>query len=265
VRFDEPLARYTTYRIGGPAAALVVPRAEQDVAAVLAAVREAGVPWMAMGLGSNLLISDAGFPGVVLRFGKELSSLDGGTGDQQVWTAQAGLPTPLLARRSASAGLGGVHRLVGVPGTVGGGGGVAMNAGAHGQEFQDVVERIRVVTPEGAVQDLSGSAVPWRYRGWGLDGYVVLSATIRLTPADPAQLAREVRQHFEWRKAGTRSMSHVVDRFSGIPIPRSARRPGSSSTRPDSRDCRLAAPWFPPNTPTTSSTRVRRQPRTCAA
>lgn len=201
VRFDEPLSRYTTYRIGGPAAALVIPTSPADVSALLTAVRDASVPWLAIGLGSNLLVSDSGFDGVVLRFGKELAALEAGDGDAPLWTAGAGLPTPLLARRSAAAGLAGIHRLVGVPGTIGGG--VAMNAGAHGQEFRRVVDHVRVVAPDGTVRDIKGSDVPWRYRSSGLEGQVVVSATFRLTPADPEQLAREVRQHFEWRKAGT--------------------------------------------------------------
>lgn len=202
IRFDAPLARCTTYRIGGPAAALVQPRTVEDVVRVLRFARETGIPWLVLGLGSNVLIGDRGFAGVVLHIGKGLDALTPGiAGDPGVWRVGAGLPTPLLARRTARAGLAGVHRLVGVPGTVGGA--VFMNAGAHGQEFQQVVRRLQLVDPAGEVRDVSGSDVAWQYRTSGLEGHVVVGATVALTPADPELLEREIQRHFRWRKSGT--------------------------------------------------------------
>jgi UDP-N-acetylmuramate dehydrogenase len=198
VRRDVPLAGFTTYRIGGPAAVLVEPADTEDVARAMETIADAGVPWCVIGLGSNLLVADAGFPGAVLRVGRGLDEVESTEGR---WWAGAGLPTPLLARRSAQAGLSGVHRLVGVPGTVGGG--VAMNAGAHGQEFKDVVRRVRLVRSDGKVEDRKGSEIPWRYRSAGLGNVVVVGAEIALTPADPDRLSAEIKSHFEWRKAGT--------------------------------------------------------------
>ena len=198
VRRDVPLAAYTTYRIGGPAAVLIEPADADDVGRALAAIHQAGAPWLAIGLGSNLLVADAGFPGVVLRLGR---GLDGIEARGPVWRVGAGLPTPLLARRSAAAGLAGVHRLVGVPGTVGGG--VAMNAGAHGQEFKDVVRRVWLVGAGGRVEERDGAALPWRYRSAGLEGVVVVAAEVELDPAEPRRLEAEIKAHFEWRKAGT--------------------------------------------------------------
>jgi UDP-N-acetylmuramate dehydrogenase len=198
VRRDVPLAELTTYRIGGPAAVLIEPADAEDVVRALEAIRDAEVPWLVIGLGSNLLVADAGFPGAVLRIGR---GLDGLEAQGARWRVGAGVPTPLLARRSAAAGWAGVHRLVGVPGTVGGG--VFMNAGAHGQEFKDVVRRVRLVRNDGQVQDRGGDAIPWRYRSAGLEDVVVVSADLELHPADPRQLSAEIRAHFEWRKAGT--------------------------------------------------------------
>ena len=147
VDFDAPLARMSTYRIGGPAAAVVSPTSAADVRAVVLFAAEAGVPWFALGLGSNLLFADEGYDGVVIRLGKELASVEMGSPEDTVWSVGAGLPTPLLAKRTAAAGMSGLHRLVGVPGSVGGG--VFMNAGAHGQEFQDVVESVSIVDASG--------------------------------------------------------------------------------------------------------------------
>lgn len=199
VRFDEPLASYTTYRIGGPASALVLPRSVEDVAATLRFARETETRWLVLGLGSNVLIADQGFDGIVLRLGKGLDRV--AAEGETMWKVGAGLPTPHLARRSAAAGLGGVHLLIGVPGTVGGG--VYMNAGAHGQDFSQVVRSAEVVEPDGSLRTIPGSAVPWRYRESGLEGRIVVGAAIELRPEDPKELKEGVRRHLRWRKEGT--------------------------------------------------------------
>ena len=198
VMVDEPLAPYTTYRIGGPADALLEPESAEDVRQAFAVVRRFGVAWVALGLGSNVLVSDAGFRGLVVRIGRGLSDVREHAGG---WEVGAGLPTPLLARRSARSGLGGVHRLVGVPGTVGGG--VYMNAGAHGQEFRQVVRSVTLVRDDGTLETRPATAIAWRYRSSGLQDVVVIAADLALTPADPTRLADEVAEHLRWRKAGT--------------------------------------------------------------
>lgn len=201
VEFDMPLAGFTTYRIGGPAAALVHAANAEDVVEVLRFAAESDTRWFALGLGSNILVSDAGFDGIVVRLGKGVDRIDAGVGgDEHVWRVGAGLPTPLLARRTAKAGFAGVHRLIGVPGSVGGG--VFMNAGAHGQDFSQVVRRVELVGADGEVREVRGTDIAWRYRTSGLDG-IVLGATLELTPGDPAQLDKEIRAHFKWRKQGT--------------------------------------------------------------
>jgi UDP-N-acetylmuramate dehydrogenase len=225
VRFDEPLAEYTTYRIGGPAAALVQTVDTEDVAAALGVARETGLRWLALGLGSNVLIADQGFDGIVLRLGQGLDRIAQKIGgDPTVWSVGAGLPTPRLARRTAKAGLAGMQRLVGVPGTVGGG--VFMNAGAHGQDFSQVVRTVDVVRADGSVGVLHGSEIAWRYRRSGLDNAVVVGTTVELQPADPRQLEREIRQHLRWRKAGTPfnepCCGSVFRNPSGTGAPRSA-------------------------------------------
>lgn len=201
VEFDVPLAPFTTYRIGGPAAAAVHPERPEDVVETLRFAAESETPWLALGLGSNVLIADRGFDGIVLRLAQALDRLEPGVdGDETVWRAAAGYPTPRLARGSAKAGLGGVHRLIGVPGTVGGG--VYMNAGAHGQDFSQVVRDVTLVDRELEVRTIPGDQIAWRYRASGLDG-VVLDTTVRLKPAERETLEHDIRQHFRWRKAGT--------------------------------------------------------------
>lgn len=198
IRRDAPLAPFTTYRIGGPADALFEPGSAEDVQQALAVARRDGVPWMVLGLGSNVLVADTGWRGLVLRMGRAMAAVERAG---VLWQVGAGLPTPLLARRSAAEGAAGVHRLVGVPGTVGGG--VYMNAGAHGQEFRQVVRRLTLVNAAGEVEERAGTAVPWTYRSSGLGNVVVLGATIELEEADPDRLKAEIEDNLRWRKAGT--------------------------------------------------------------
>jgi UDP-N-acetylmuramate dehydrogenase len=197
VREAEPVGRYSTYRIGGPATVLL-PKTPEDVGAALALAHVAGVPWFAIGLGSNILLPDEGLDALVIRLGKGLDHL---RQDQDSWTAGAGLPAPLVARRTAEAGFAGLHIFVGVPGTVGGG--VYMNAGCHGGDWSEVVERITVVDASGQDTVLARRDIPFSYRRSGLDGRIVLETTVRLRPEKPAQLDEAVAEMFEWRQRGT--------------------------------------------------------------
>jgi UDP-N-acetylmuramate dehydrogenase len=197
VREAEPVGRYSTYRIGGRATVLL-PKTPEDVGAALALAHVAGVPWFAIGLGSNILLPDEGLDALVIRLGKGLDHL---RQDQDSWTAGAGLPAPLVARRTAEAGFAGLHIFVGVPGTVGGG--VYMNAGCHGGDWSEVVERITVVDASGQDTVLARRDIPFSYRRSGLDGRIVLETTVRLRPEKPAQLDEAVAEMFEWRQRGT--------------------------------------------------------------
>ena len=200
---DVPLAKLTTYRIGGPASILVSPASSDDVAAVVQACAEAEVAWLALGLGSNVLMSDAGFAGVVIRMGKGLERLEAVSQDehQGSWTLGAGMPTPRLARWSAEAGWAGVQRLIGVPGTVGGG--VFMNAGAHGQDFSQFVRRVEVVTAAGRLDQLDAASLPWAYRDAGIRDAIVVGCTVELERAPIGDLKLDIRKHFRWRQRGT--------------------------------------------------------------
>jgi UDP-N-acetylmuramate dehydrogenase len=126
VREGEPLARHVSFRIGGPADVLVVPRSVDEVVAVVRWVFDAGLPMVVLGQGSNVLIADAGVRGVVLKIGK---GIDAVTFDGDRVTAQAGAGLPFLARAAAARGLSGLEFAAGIPASVGGA--VVMNAGAR--------------------------------------------------------------------------------------------------------------------------------------
>jgi UDP-N-acetylmuramate dehydrogenase len=201
VRFGEPLARHTTYRIGGPAAVLAMPRRVEEVAAVLKLARQEGLPWLVLGLGSNVLVSDRGFDGVVIRMGKGLDKVERSGAGENLWTVGAGLPTPLFARQTSNAGHAGAQRLIGVPGTVGGG--IFMNAGAHGQDFSLITRSVDVVDSAGEVRSIPARDIAWRYRSSGFTDVVVLGGTMELTPDDPARTREELALYLKRRREGT--------------------------------------------------------------
>jgi UDP-N-acetylmuramate dehydrogenase len=195
---QEPLARYTTWRIGGPARYLVLPSDVEDVQKTLHFAHDQGLPWVVLGLGSNVLVKDAGFPGVVIRLGKGLDRLEmkGATA-----IVGAGLPTPLLARRTAEAGFAGVERFIGIPGTVGGG--VYMNAGCHGAEFAEVVTEVTVLDGAGKIKTLGRRQISYKYRSSNLGNAIVLEAKLALAEEPPTKLKEMQARLLRWRKAGT--------------------------------------------------------------
>lgn len=197
VKEGEPLSRYSTYRIGGPATILMAAGAE-DVSMALEVCRETGVPWFALGLGSNILLPDEGLDALVIRIGKGMDRIHG---EGARWRIGAGMPAPLAARRTAEAGWAGLHVMVGVPGSVGGG--VYMNAGCHGAEWADSIRSVTVARDEGEVTTLARDAIPFSYRRSGLDHCVVLETEVELKAESPERLTEEVNHLFRWRQECT--------------------------------------------------------------
>jgi UDP-N-acetylmuramate dehydrogenase len=197
VRESEPVGRYSTYRIGGPATVLL-PAAPEDIGTALTLAADAGVPWFAIGLGSNILLPDDGLEALVIRMGKGIDRL---VRDGDSWTVGAGLPAPLAARRTAEAGFAGLHIFVGVPGTAGGG--VYMNAGCHGGDWAEIVERVTVVDAAGRDSVLGRAEIPFTYRRSGLEGRIVVEATVRLRQEEQTHLDEAIAEMFEWRQRGT--------------------------------------------------------------
>lgn len=197
VRQEELLSRYSTYRIGGPATVLLAAD-PSDVEAALVVATEAGVPWLVLGLGSNVLLPDAGLEALVLRLGKGVDRVES---SGALWRLGAGLPAPLAARKTAEAGWSGLHKMVGVPGSVGGG--VFMNAGCHGASWADVVRSVTLALPGGTVEVRARHDIPFAYRRSGLEGAVVLETEVHLTQEQSARLTEEVNDLFRWRQEGT--------------------------------------------------------------
>ncbi len=195
---DEPLSRHTSFRIGGPADVYVRPDTVDELRFVLRTARECGLPVLALGGGSNIVVRDGGVRGVVIRMMKNFDEMSV-LGEGRV-RARAGVTAAGLAFRMAELGLGGIEFAVGIPGTVGGG--VITNAGAHGGDWGMRIESIEGITAEGEPAHLSHSDLDFRYRHSAVPaGFVVTEATLRLAPGDAAKILATTRGYLEDRRA----------------------------------------------------------------
>ena len=195
---DEPLGPLTTYRVGGPAAVLVRAGDPADLLRVAEAAHETGLPVVAIGRGSNLLVADAGFEGIAVQLGEgfDTVAIDG----TQV-RAGGAVALPVLARRTVASGLAGFEWAVGVPGSVGGA--VHMNAGGHGSDMARSLRRVRVVDLRtGQDGEVDAADLELRYRHSSLrPSQVVVWADLHLDEGDRAEGERLLAEIVRWRRA----------------------------------------------------------------
>ncbi|MBC7236566.1 MAG: UDP-N-acetylmuramate dehydrogenase [Chloroflexi bacterium] len=201
LRVGEPLARHTTFRIGGAADLLLVARRCEELGEWVALAHEHRVPFLIIGAGSNLLVADGGVRGLTIVNACREFSLDT---YGQLW-ADAGTSLAQLARISARQGWAGLEWAVGIPGTLGGA--VVGNAGAFGGCMADVIRQVLLLQPDGRKETLDARELAYDYRSSALKRAprlarpVVLRALLELRPGDPATLAERMRQIQAQRRA----------------------------------------------------------------
>ncbi|WP_339707867.1 UDP-N-acetylmuramate dehydrogenase [uncultured Sphingosinicella sp.] len=194
---DAPLAPLVWFKSGGKAEWLFEPKDAADLSAFLAAL-EPDVPVMALGLGSNLIVRDGGVPGVVVRLGKAFAAVE--QLDEVTLRCGGGASGILVSSTARDAGIGGLEFLRSIPGTVGGF--VRMNGGAYGRETADILVDCEVVLRSGERKVLSRDDLGYTYRHSALpEGAVVIAATFRGTPSDPAAISAEMDRIAEAREA----------------------------------------------------------------
>jgi UDP-N-acetylmuramate dehydrogenase len=185
---DAPLAPLVWFKSGGKADWLFEPKDVEDLQALLADL-DPGVPVMALGLGSNMIVRDGGVPGVVVRLGKAFAGIE--PLDAVTLRCGGGASGILVSSKARGAGISGLEFLRGIPGTVGGF--VRMNGGAYGREVQDILVECEVVLRSGALTTLPLSDLGYTYRHSELpEGAIVVAATFRGMPGDPAVIGAEM-------------------------------------------------------------------------
>jgi UDP-N-acetylmuramate dehydrogenase len=200
VQRDAPLGTLTTYRVGGRAAVFVRITDRGQLATVAEAATASGLALLVVGRGSNLLVADAGFPGIAIGLADLDDTIDVDHGDATV-TASAGVALPVLARKTASAGLAGFEWAVGVPGSIGGA--VRMNAGGHGSDMSASLVRVTIFDLlDGVERTVDVGELELGFRSSALAPHqVVLDATLQLQHGDADTSARLIGEIVAWRRA----------------------------------------------------------------
>lgn len=209
ILIDEPMSRHTTFRVGGPADFFVTPKAKEEVRDVIRICKEAGMPYYIIGNGSNLLVSDAGYRGVIVQIYKEMNEVKV---EGDLVKAQAGALLSGIAAKALGAELSGFEFASGIPGTIGGA--CVMNAGAYGGEMKDVLESVTVLTGEGKIIELGRNELELGYRTSVIakKGYILLGAVLKLERGDGEKIKtymdelkekRVTKQPLEYPSAGS--------------------------------------------------------------
>ena len=209
VKKEEPMRLHTTFRVGGPADLFVSPNSVEEVCKVTALCREEGVPYYIMGNGSNLLVSDQGYRGVIIQFYKEMNDI---SVEGTLLRAQAGALLSAVANRALLESLTGFEFAAGIPGTLGGA--CVMNAGAYGGEMKDVLVRVTVLDEDDKIHVIEKDDLELGYRTSIIakKGYTVLGAEIELQEGEKEAIRtrmnelkekRVTKQPLEYPSAGS--------------------------------------------------------------
>lgn len=198
VLVNEPLANHTTMKMGGPADLFIEPSSIENLEKTMKIIRENNVPWRAIGRGSNLLVSDAGIEGALIKLGKGLDHLEINESEIRVG---AGYSLVSLSVQISKKGLAGLEFASGIPGSVGGS--VYMNAGAHGSDMSEILEKAYVLFADGTLAWLSKEEMEFSYRTSILQKKrpgIVLEAIFQLTPGNREEIVAKMQSNKNYRK-----------------------------------------------------------------
>lgn len=197
VEMDEPMSGHTTFRIGGPADFYLCPHSVEELKKTLVICKEELLPYFIIGNGSNLLVSDEGYRGVVIQIYRNMSDIT--VESETKIRAKAGALLSAVAKMALNNRLTNMEFAAGIPGTIGGA--MVMNAGAYGGEMKDIVEEVTVLDQAGQVQRLAASQLEMGYRTSRImkDGSLVLEALLSLEKGEPARIQARMNELKEQR------------------------------------------------------------------
>lgn len=180
--FEEPMKEHTSFKIGGPAEAFIRASSTEEIGRVVSFCKQQEIPFLVMGNGSNMLVSDKGIRGVVLQVGDQMKEC---RAEGNLLWAQAGILLSALSNAALRAGLSGIEFAAGIPGTLGGG--IYMNAGAYGGELKDVIKSVTYLDEEGIIRTCPAEEMGFGYRKSIFSGrsMTILECTMQLIPDEP--------------------------------------------------------------------------------
>lgn len=196
VQIDELMSKHTTFRIGGPADYYLCPHSVEEIQKILHICSKDGYPYFILGNGSNLLVGDAGYRGVVVQIYRNMSEI---AVEGTRITAKAGALLSKVAKKALEYGLSGFEFASGIPGTLGGA--AVMNAGAYGGEIKDILQEVTVLTPQGEVLCILAEDLKMGYRTSLVKelGYIVLEVVIKLVPGKKEDISNRMDELKELR------------------------------------------------------------------
>lgn len=204
IKLNEPMKKHTSFKVGGNADIMVLPKSETELKEILNIVNMNNTPFTVVGNGSNLLVKDNGIRGVVIKISSQFKniSIEGNT-----IVAQSGALLPTIAQIALKNSLQGFEPIAGIPGTLGGA--IRMNAGAHGGEIKDIVESVTVMDYNGNVKTLSNEEMQFSYRNSLLakENYIVLSVKFRLSPGNPDEIKAKM-DSFKQKRIDTQPLNY---------------------------------------------------------
>ena len=209
ILLEEPMHKHTTFRVGGPAEVFVTVENKEQLEKIIKYLNLVERPYFILGNGSNLLVGDKGYRGVIIRLGGEFNTLKT---EGTLLTAGASVLRSAAARAAMENGLTGMEFASGIPGSIGGG--VKMNAGAYDGEMRQIVESVQVMYKDGSILDLDNETMEFGYRNSVIKNrpYVVLQVSLRLQPGNREEILarmnelaarRKEKQPLEFASAGS--------------------------------------------------------------
>ena len=226
VLFNEPMSRHTSFKIGGPAEALVFPKDEGDLSGIIRLSRSKKVPLFMLGDGTNLLVRDKGIRGIVVSLSsgmagecfRDIVPVKEDAGRVYLY-AGAGVHLAALLKYTVKNGLSGLEFAAGIPGSLGGA--VVMNAGSWGREMKDLLESVRLIGRDGSIAELPAKGLSLHYRSAHIPGIAVMGAVLKLQRGDSEKIGMTIRENLlkkkETQPVGTPNAGSIFKNPDEIP------------------------------------------------
>lgn len=197
--YDEPMAKHTSFKIGGPADVFIKVDNIEELKETLDLSKQNQIPLTIIGNGSNLLVTDKGIRGITVKLNLKDIEIKN-ENNKQIIKVDAGVPVGLLAQKLLKEEIAGFEELSGIPGTIGGA--VIMNAGAHGKEIKDILKKVTAMDYDGNIYEFTNEECKFSYRNskFQKEKYIILQATLELEKGNSTEIKEKMDEYMQFRK-----------------------------------------------------------------
>ena len=197
--YDEPMAKHTSFKIGGPADVFIKVDNIEELKETLDLSKQNQIPLTIIGNGSNLLVTDKGIRGITAKLNLKDIEIKN-ENNKQIIKVEAGVPVGLLAQKLLKEEITGFEELSGIPGTIGGA--VIMNAGAHGKELKDILKKVTAMDYNGNIHEFTNEECQFSYRNsrFQKEKYIILQATLELEKGNSTEIKEKMDEYMQFRK-----------------------------------------------------------------